>query len=118
MPFAAIVMAKVMLPKSSLAVSGGACRYLGHAHLYINGKSHKLELRSCRDYSANHAKSKSRHWLFFFTLGVYKHTCTYPHESDFKKPGGCCGKRVHDLKSIKIMLQILENMYYFKYGCI
>ena len=54
----------------------------------IDGKSHKGEMKSGRNYSFNHIKSKSRHKLFM-AAGVYTHTYTYTfaHERDFKKPG-------------------------------
>ena len=52
----------------------------------IDGQSHKMKLKSNRNYLTNHTKSKSRHWLFMVS-GADTHTHTYPHESDFKKPG-------------------------------
>ena len=39
----------------------------------IDGKSHKTELKSSRNYSTNHLKSKSRHWLFIAS-GMETHT--------------------------------------------
>ena len=53
----------------------------------IDGKSHKMELNSSRNYSTNHIKPNSHHLLFMAT-GVYTHTCIHScNESDFKKLG-------------------------------
>ena len=54
----------------------------------IDGKSHKGEMKSSRNYSINHIKSKSRHKLFMAAeVYAYTYTYTFAHESDFKKLG-------------------------------
>ena len=56
-PFAAILTANTMLPLSPLAVTGDTFCYMH----YIDGKSHKSELKTDRNYSTNHTQSKSHH---------------------------------------------------------
>ena len=69
----------------------------------IDGKSHKTELKSRRNYSTNHINSKSRH-LSFMASGAYIHayTHTLPHESDFKKPG------THQAKTVLHKVSLLN----------
>ena len=47
-------MANIALAQSPLAVTGDAFHY-------IDGKSHKMELKSSYNYSTNRIKFKSRH---------------------------------------------------------
>ena len=53
---------------------------------YIDGKGHKLELRSSRNDLTNHTKSKSHHNLLMASrVDTYTHIhiLACPHESDF-----------------------------------
>ena len=45
----------------------------------IDSKSHKTELKSSRNYSTNHTKSKSRHLLFMASGRTHAHTHTHTH---------------------------------------
>ena len=87
MSFSIILMANTAL--SNLLGGNWSCiSLLGPRLNGINCKSHKVELKSSRNYSTNHAKSKHATSYCIYSLrSIHTQACTYPDESDLKKPG-------------------------------